>query len=142
MQLVAVGLVAAWFPEVETETSACEPASDAASTAEVRSADGSRPATHSQRRLLVEGGEVIEGEAQVVFHPGQKEAVVHLAFCPPLAIVPEVHGEDALGGELEVKAQVVQTFGARLSVRRTARLDRSETGQISYVAFPPGSDAA
>jgi hypothetical protein len=142
MQLVAVGFVAAWFPESGTVSSEREPASGAAGSAEVRSVGDSRPATHSQRRLVIDGGEIIEGEAQVVFHPGQKEAVVHLSFCPPLAVVPEVHGEDALSGELEVKAQAVQTFGARLSVRRTERLDRSETGQISYVAFPPGSDAA
>jgi len=56
--------------------------------------------------------ELIEGEAQVHFSPGQKEAVVHLSFCPPFPVVPEVHGEDALGDDLEIERSV-HTFGAR-----------------------------
>jgi hypothetical protein len=90
-----------------------------------------------QRRIRIAGGELIEGCARVEFAAGQKEALLHLAFCPPLAFVPVVHGEDANGGDVDVRAESVHTFGARLSVRRTAGSDAAEVREISYSAGPP-----
>jgi hypothetical protein len=145
MLIVAVGLVHGWFPE-----SVCELASDVGvpdQTIKVSDPQLStlnpQPPSHWQKRLVVDGGEMIEGEALVEFQPGQKEAVLHLSFCPPLTVVPEVHGEDARGGDVEIRAESVHTFGARLSIRRSAGLDSAESRQISYVAVPPDvGDAA
>jgi hypothetical protein len=143
--IVATGLAHAWFPQ-----GAWELASDGGMPMPLRNAAGPQSSlgnpqasSHWQKRLLIEGSEMIEGEACVDFLPGQREAVLHLSFCPPFATVPEVHGEDALGGNLEVRAEAVHTFGARLSVRRSSGIEAAESCQISYIAGPAGlNDAA
>ena len=147
--IVAVGLVHRWFPPAEAARTAGEPASEVAGVSETASIDeGRRTAdnvspTHFQRRSVVDGVEVIEGEAAVEFLPGQKEATLHLSFCPPFSVVPEVHAEDALGGDLEIRAEAVHPFGARLSIRRASGVEAAESRQISYSAGPSAAvDAA
>jgi hypothetical protein len=145
MLIIAVGLVHGWFPE----QGGCELASDVGTPDQTMNLSDSQPSTlnpqppsHWQKRVIVDGGEMIEGEASVEFQPGQKEALLHLSFCPPLTVAPEVHGEDALGGDIEIRTEAVHTFGARLSIRRSAGLDSAESRQISYVAVQPDVDDA
>lgn len=142
MSLVAVGLAHLWTePDLFADTTSDGVSPPTGCTRRFESDD--EHATQWQRRVACDGGELIEGCARVDFGPGQKEAVMHLAFCPPLSAVPVVHGEDADGGELEIRAEAVHTFGARLAVRRRSRIESSETRFVSYVAVPPGQhDAA
>jgi hypothetical protein len=90
---------------------------------------------HWQRRLVVDGTEIIEGGARIQFAPGQKETVLHLAFCPPLAAPPTIHAENGLGDDLEFRTEAVHTFGARLSIRRSSGADAEER-DIEYAAVP------
>lgn len=137
MLIVAVGLVHLWFPQATGE-----PASDTVSDRETfPPAVGSpitdhAPPIHYQKRLIVDGVEVIEGEATADFLPGQKEAILHLSFCPPFSALPDVHAEDALGGDLEIRAEAVYPFGARLSVRRASGIEAAASRQVSYLASP------
>lgn len=139
MLIVAVGLVHVWVPG---EQVACEVANVGAIGKESQKTDDGQIFSHWQKRIAHPEGDVIEGGGRVDFAAGQKEVLVHLAFCPPLSTVPVIHGEDALGGELEVRAEAVHTFGARLSVRRLAGIAAAETRVIAYSAVPPGEYAA
>lgn len=142
MMIVAVGLVELWFPRLDAARTDDELAGEVTAAGEASTtADGSRNAdqahaTQFQRRLIVDGVEVIEGEATADFLPGQKEAILHLSFCPPFSAVPDVQAEDALGGDLEIRAEVVHPFGARLSVRRASGIEAAESRQVSYLASP------
>jgi hypothetical protein len=64
-----------------------------------------------------EGIESIHGLLRAEFIRGQRHAVLHVGFCPPLECVPEVMVEAGEGPDAEVR--VVQAFchGARLDVR-------------------------
>jgi hypothetical protein len=48
---------------------------------------------------------------------GDRMAVVHLAFCPPLAARPNLAAHALDVGDAEVKITLAETFGARIEVR-------------------------
>lgn len=144
--VTATGLTGVWLKE------GCEPASERRSPMDVDesiplvapqpSTLNPQPAsdvTHWQKRIRIDDGEMIEGAAHVHFLAGQKESLLHLSFCPPFAGVPEVHAEDSLGGALDIRAEAVHPFGARLSVRRTAAFDSAESREIAFSAIPQNS---
>lgn len=133
----AAGLVDLWG-RIEVD---CELASDRPGGGKVKM-EGEP--TQWQKRLVVDGRELIEGETLVDFAAGQKEAVVHLSFCPPLASTPEIHAEDNLGGDLEIRTEAAHPYGARLTVRRTAEFNAAESRQIAYSAMTaePADSAA
>lgn len=90
--------------------------------------------TDWQKRLVIDGQEVIEGEARVEFPAGMKEVMIHLAFAPPLTSVPEIHAEESQGADLEIRVEAAHTFGARLSVRRTTGVDATASHSVAYTA--------
>ena len=65
-----------------------------------------------------QGQELIYGTLRADFHPGQRTAILHVGFCPPLAYRPEIEA-DALPGDDSARLKVVQALshGARLDVR-------------------------
>lgn len=129
--IAATGLVDLWGGK---EAEDCELASDRPGGGETKIGDES---TQWQKRLVVDGRELIEGETSVDFSAGQKEAVIHLSFCPPLASAPEIHAEDNLGGDLEIRTEAAHPYGARLTVRRCSKADSAESRQLSYCAMLP-----
>ena len=87
-------------------------------------------------------GEQIEGWVRVDFATGQRETVIHMAFCPPLSGFPEIETEDLNGIGLEIRVAAVFPFGARLSVRRNDALDERHTDRIGFVAQVRSADRA
>lgn len=85
-------------------------------------------------RRLSEDGEQIEGWVRVPFARGQRETVIHVAFCPPLGSAPEIETEDLEGVGLEIRVAAVFPFGARLSVRRSSPLDESNSDRVGFIA--------
>ena len=63
------------------------------------------------------GQEVIYGTLRADFHSGQRTAVLHVGFCPPLPYLPEIEA-DALPG-CSARLRIVQALahGARLDVK-------------------------
>lgn len=63
------------------------------------------------------GQEVIYGTLRADFHKGQRTAVLHVGFCPPLSYLPEIEA-DALPSE-SARLKIVQALahGARLDVK-------------------------
>ncbi len=93
-------------------------------------------------RRLTTDGEQIEGWVRVEFAPGQRETVVHVAFCPPLAGSPEIETEDLDGFGLEIRIAAVFPFGTRLSVRRSGPLDEGHTDRIGFIAQATATNRA
>ncbi len=93
-------------------------------------------------RRLTADGEQIEGWVRVEFAPGQRETVVHVAFCPPLAGSPEIETEDLDGMGLEIRIAAVFPFGTRLSIRRSGPLDEGHTDRIGFIAQTAASNRA
>jgi hypothetical protein len=85
-------------------------------------------------RRTTEDTEQIEGWVRVEFAAGQREAVVHVAFCPPLPGIPEIETEDLEGSDLEIRVAAAFAFGTRLSVRRSGSLDESTTDRVGFFA--------
>lgn len=85
-------------------------------------------------RRQTDDGEQIEGWARVHFAAGQRETVVHVAFCPPMSACPEMETEELDGAGLEIRVAAVFPFGVRLSVRRSGALDERNTDRIGFIA--------
>lgn len=148
MLIVTVGLAPLWFPMREAVLAAGELASDRVGGVTISAVDAVQPTsansrpTHCQRRIHVDGAEAIEGEVTVEFLPGQKETTIHLSFCPPFSMLPEIQAEASLGGDLEIRVEAAHPFGARLSVRRGSSIEAAESHEISYFASPSLSGEA
>ncbi len=90
--------------------------------------------TQWMSRRNTDEGEVVEGWARVEFSAGQRDATVHLSFCPPLGGRPDIQTEDLDGSDLEIRIPAVFPFGARLSVRRLGSTTEVQRGRIGVVA--------
>ncbi|RIK82683.1 MAG: hypothetical protein DCC67_06960 [Planctomycetota bacterium] len=70
------------------------------------------------RRVRDEDGvEGIVATLRAEFAAGQRHAVLHVGFCPPLSHLPMVRAEAGDGPEAEVRVVQAFTHGARLEVR-------------------------
>ena len=68
-------------------------------------------------RVLDEaGGESVHAVLRAVVPGGDKQAAIHVAFCPPLAQTPQLTAH-ALECEADVRITQAETFGARLELR-------------------------
>ena len=86
------------------------------------------------RSLLADGAENIVGTLRASFAPGQRAAIVHVGFCPPLAAVPEMEWEQSSGPEAEVKLTNVLPHGARFDVRLRRALDDAQQVEFAFHA--------
>lgn len=93
-----------------------------------------RPLQWMSRTLGDDGREYVEGTVAVHFAADQKQATAHLAFCPPLAELPEVECEVLDESDVRVKTGAVYPYGVRIEARRTGAIDRPETVQVGYTA--------
>lgn len=67
-----------------------------------------------------QGCEVIYGTVRADFVAGQRTAVVHVGFCPPLSYLPEIEAEALPGLTAKVKVVQAMAHGTRLDVRLSA----------------------
>lgn len=67
--------------------------------------------------------EVVYGYLRADFAVGERHQTLHVAFCPPLAGVPEVEICQVEGPEVAVKTTLVEAHGARVELRRSGSLD-------------------
>jgi hypothetical protein len=85
------------------------------------------------------GAESVRGTMLADFAPGQRHAVLHAGFCPPLERLPVVEAEAVDGPDAMVK--VVQAFahGARLEVRLAETCEEACTVTVELSAIPAQS---
>lgn len=94
------------------------------------------------RSRSADGAETIRGELVAEFAPGDRIAILHVAFCPPFERLPSVAAERASGPGCEVKITQILHQGARLEVRlprastsaRQATIEFAATSALSITA--------
>ena len=64
-----------------------------------------------------DGRELIYGTLRADFHPGQRTAVLHVGFCPPLPYLPEIEADPLPSSSARLKVVQAMAHGARLDVR-------------------------
>ena len=84
-----------------------------------------------QRHTTDDGQEQIQGGVVVPFAAGQKQANVHLAFCPPLSATPEVVC-DCDSSACRFKVAAVYPYGVRIEMKRTDDCRQSVEIRLSY----------
>jgi hypothetical protein len=118
----AVGIAIAWLALIASETTAWlaprvarRGRADAPSTTE----ESEIPEGLLQQLTRVREGdrESIHGLLQAEVPAADRLAVVHLAFCPPLAARPELTAHAMDSDDAEVRVTQVEVFGARMEVR-------------------------
>jgi hypothetical protein len=72
---------------------------------------------HLYRVRNEDGSELIYGTLRADFQTGQRSAVLHVGFCPPLPYLPEIEAEALPGSEARLKIVQSLAHGARLNVR-------------------------
>ena len=104
---------------------------------EVDEVDEEEPATAlppgiSQQltRQVTEGVEALTCLLRVTFAVGEQTHTVHVAFCPPLEGELTAHCAQIDGAASEIKITLVETFGARLDVKRRGPLSLSDEAVV------------
>lgn len=116
--------------EFDWDRERVEPASPAENSAKI--------SQWMSRTLADDGaGETIEGVVMAEFAAGQKTAVVHLSFVPPLAAIPEIECEPPAAADVRLRTASVQTYGARIEARRGESIESEARIEIAYAAFAP-----
>ncbi len=76
------------------------------------------------------------------FAAGQREAIVHVTFCPPLLSTPNVELEVVDGDDWQIKTEAAFPYGVRIQVRRGTRITSEQIGRIAYLATAAGHSRA
>jgi hypothetical protein len=77
--------------------------------------------THQLTRMqTADGGDIINARVAAAFEPGQRTTSIHVAFCPPFAVLPEVEFEQTDGPEARIKLGQLLPQGVRLDVKLAA----------------------
>ncbi len=88
------------------------------------------------RVLEDQGQEVVYGTLRADFDAGQRTAVIHVGFCPPLGYLPEIEAESLPDQPTRIKVVQALSHGVRLDVRRTAPFDQQSCVWIDMAARP------
>lgn len=80
--------------------------------------------------------EVIYGTLRADFVAGQRTAVVHVGFCPPLTYLPEIEAEALPGSQAKIKVVQALAHGTRLDVRLPAAATSDSQLWIDLAARP------
>jgi hypothetical protein len=70
------------------------------------------------RRQLPEGGETVEGSVRIHFGAGERSAVAHVSFIPPLPDLPRAECQVLVDFEGRVRIGMAQAYGLRIEARR------------------------
>lgn len=91
------------------------------------------------RSRSADGVETIRGELVAEFAPGDRIAILHVAFCPPFERLPAVAAKRTSGPACEIRIAQILHQGARLEVRltRASTCARSATIEFSAASAPP-----
>jgi len=91
------------------------------------------------RRQLSDGGEAVEGAVRIFFESGNRFAVAHVAFVPPLSERPNANCQILVDFEGRARIGVAQAYGLRIEARRSD----SDLAALSVeVAFSAATRAA
>jgi hypothetical protein len=101
------------------------------------------PGLVQQVTRVVEGGrESIHGLLKAEVAANDRLAIVHIAFCPPLAERPELSAHALDCDDAEIRLTQVESFGARLEARLPAILDTPRSVIIEILGSAKASQCS
>jgi len=83
-----------------------------------------------------QGQEIIYGTLRADFKAGQRTAVVHVGFCPPLPHIPQIEAESHPGTSARINVVQSLAHGTRLDVRLPAPAEADRHILIDMAATP------
>jgi len=86
------------------------------------------------RVRTVDGHEAISGTLLAEFAPGERNATLHVAFCPPFETLPNLEAQIADDSEASVKVTQVLHNGAQLEVRLPEPADETIAVEVEFFA--------
>ena len=86
------------------------------------------------RRTEAAGVELIEGHVRACFEQGQRTVAAHIAFCPPLAAVPQCFAEQVDGPSVDIKVAQLLPYGVRFELKLEQAAGGGETVLFEFVA--------
>ena len=87
------------------------------------------------RETLAVDHERVRGVLRVSFAPGQRLAVVHAGFCPPLSRLPSIEVTQVDGPLATVNPSQVLPYGVGFDVRLSESPSAAETVKIAFMAL-------
>ena len=89
------------------------------------------------RSEAADGGEELSGWLRLPFAPGQRTGSIHVAFCPPLRVAPELAVEQIEGPEARIKTAQLLPYGARLDLKLAAAAEGPTAVLLQFTARAP-----
>jgi hypothetical protein len=89
-----------------------------------------------------EGVEAIRAQLAAEFAARQRNATLHVGFCPPLAALPRVEVQAIDGPEAEVKVSQAFAHGARLELRLSEAAEQACRVTVALTAKPHADESA
>jgi hypothetical protein len=89
------------------------------------------------RSRAADGTEELFGWLRTPFAAGQRTGCVHVAFCPPLDVTPEIEVEQIDGPEARIKTAQLLPYGARFDLKLATTADSPTTVVLQFVARTP-----
>jgi hypothetical protein len=90
------------------------------------------------RRRQLDGTESISGYLRAGFEPGQRTAILHVSFCPPLGISPTCAAEASDGPSAQIRVTQVLPQGARLEAKLDGVAQEPQQVLIEFMAQASG----
>jgi hypothetical protein len=89
------------------------------------------------RSRAADGTEQLFGWLRMPFAAGQRTGSVHVAFCPPLEMTPEVEVEQIDGPDTRIKTAQLLPYGARFDLKLSAVAQSPTTVVLQFMARTP-----
>jgi hypothetical protein len=84
-----------------------------------------------------DGAEELSGWLRLPFAAGQRTGSIHVAFCPPLRVTPELEVEQIEGPQARIKTAQLLPFGARFDLKLAAPTEEPTTVLLQFTARTP-----
>ena len=86
------------------------------------------------RSQAADGAEELSGWLRMAFAAGQRTGSLHVAFCPPFAVTPELEVEQLDGPEARIKTAQLLPYGARLDLKLAAAAEEPTSVLLQFSA--------
>ena len=86
------------------------------------------------RRQLADGAEAVEGSVRIHFGPGERSAVAHVSFIPPLSDRPRAECQVLADFDGRVRIGVAQAYGLRIEARRSESASHAISIDVGFSA--------
>jgi hypothetical protein len=90
------------------------------------------------RSQAADGAEELAGWLRLPFAVGQRTGSVHVAFCPPLRVTPELAVEQIDGPEARIKTAQLLPYGARFDLKLAAAAEEDTSVLLQFSARTAG----